>query len=73
VASPNTLTEGVTKVPKGCFQDFCHFWHLLTLGIWKNTPKAYSGPALQSRGFRPLSLSYVGGRLLINLCRSVSP
>jgi hypothetical protein len=35
VVSPGTLTYGVPKVPKGCSEGFCHFWHLLTLGISK--------------------------------------
>jgi hypothetical protein len=29
---PNTLTNGVPKVPKGCLRDFWHFWHCHTLG-----------------------------------------
>jgi len=33
VIIPNTLTVGVPKVPKGCSEGFCHFWHLLTLGF----------------------------------------
>jgi hypothetical protein len=33
VISPNTLTDGVTKVPKGCSEGFCHFCHLVTLGF----------------------------------------
>jgi hypothetical protein len=37
VVSPNTLTDGVTKVPKGCIMGFCHFWHLITLGFSRNT------------------------------------
>jgi hypothetical protein len=37
VVSPNTLTDGVPKVPEGCSRDFCHFWHLVTLGFSKNT------------------------------------
>jgi hypothetical protein len=32
----DTLTNGVTKVPKGCLGGFCHFWHLVTLGFSKN-------------------------------------
>jgi hypothetical protein len=28
--SPNTLTD---RVPKGCIEGFCHFWHLITLGF----------------------------------------
>jgi hypothetical protein len=36
VISPNTLTDGVTKVPKGCSEGFCHFWHLVTLGFSRN-------------------------------------
>jgi hypothetical protein len=28
-----TLTDGVPKVPKGCSEGFCHFWHLVTLGF----------------------------------------
>jgi hypothetical protein len=28
VISPDTLTNGVPKVPKGCSEGFCHFWHL---------------------------------------------
>jgi hypothetical protein len=35
--SPNTLTDGVPKVPKGCSEGFCHFWHLVTLGFSRNT------------------------------------
>ena len=27
------LTDGVTKVPKGCSEGFCHFCHPYTLGI----------------------------------------
>src|SRR5215212_5793756 len=30
---PNTLTYGVTKVPKGWSEGFWHFWHLDTLGF----------------------------------------
>jgi len=26
---PDTLTDGVPKVPKGWRRDFCHFWHCL--------------------------------------------
>jgi hypothetical protein len=37
VISPNTLTNGVTKVPKGGSEGFCHFWHLITLGFSRNT------------------------------------
>jgi hypothetical protein len=33
--SPNTLTDGVTKVTEGCLRGFWHFWHPLTLGILK--------------------------------------
>jgi hypothetical protein len=33
VVSPNTLTNGVPKVPEGCSEGFCHFWHLVTLGF----------------------------------------
>jgi hypothetical protein len=33
VVLPNVLPSGVPKVPKGCSEGFCHFWHLLTLGI----------------------------------------
>jgi hypothetical protein len=35
MVSPNVLTDGVPKVPKGCIMGFCHFWHLITLGVWK--------------------------------------
>jgi hypothetical protein len=28
--SPDTLTDGVTKVPKGCSEGFWHLWHCLT-------------------------------------------
>jgi hypothetical protein len=31
VISPNTLTDRVPKVPKGCSEGFCHYWHLITL------------------------------------------
>jgi hypothetical protein len=34
---PDALTEGVPKVPKGCFEGFWHFWHLVTLGSSRNT------------------------------------
>jgi hypothetical protein len=33
VVSPDTLTDGVPKVPKGCPEGFWHFWHPLTLGF----------------------------------------
>ena len=29
--SPKVLTDGVPKVPKGCSEGFCHFWHPVTL------------------------------------------
>src|SRR5215218_4106970 len=29
----STLTDGVPKVPKRDSEDFCHFWHLVTLGF----------------------------------------
>jgi hypothetical protein len=35
--SLDTLIDGVTKVPKGCSEGFCHFWHLATLGFSRNT------------------------------------
>jgi hypothetical protein len=31
VVSPNTQTDGLPKVPKGCSEGLCHFWHLITL------------------------------------------
>ncbi len=34
---PESLVDGVKKVPKGCSEGFCHFWHLLTSGIPKFT------------------------------------
>jgi hypothetical protein len=37
VVSPNTLTDGVPKVPKGCSEGFWHFWHLVTLRFSRNT------------------------------------
>jgi hypothetical protein len=37
VVLPNVLTNGVPKVPKGCSEGFCHFWHLVTLGFSRNT------------------------------------
>ena len=33
MVSPNTLADGVPKVPKGCSEGFCHFWHPVTLGF----------------------------------------
>ena len=27
MVSPNTLTNGVPKVPEGFSEGFCHFWH----------------------------------------------
>jgi hypothetical protein len=27
----NVLSDGVPKVPKVCFEGFCHFWHLMIL------------------------------------------
>jgi hypothetical protein len=36
VVSPNTQTDGMTKVPKGCSEGFYHFWHLVTLGFPEN-------------------------------------
>jgi hypothetical protein len=30
---PDAPTSEVTKVPKGCSEGFCHFWHLITLGF----------------------------------------
>ena len=30
-------TDEVPKVPKGCSEGFCHFWHLVTLGFSRNT------------------------------------
>ena len=38
MVSPNTLTDGVPKVPKGSSEGFWHFWHCLTLGT-SNEPK----------------------------------
>ena len=34
---PNVLTDGVTKVPKGCSEGFWHFCHLVSLGFSMNT------------------------------------
>jgi hypothetical protein len=33
VCFPKTLTDRVPKVPKGYFEGFWHYWHLLKLGI----------------------------------------
>ena len=32
-----TPTDGVPKVPKGCSEGFCHFWHPAGLRISKFT------------------------------------
>jgi hypothetical protein len=41
VVFPNVLPNGVPKVPKGCSEGFCHFWHLITLGFSRNTRTTY--------------------------------
>jgi hypothetical protein len=38
VVSPNTLTDGVPKVPEALGPPFWHFWHCLTLGT-SNKPQ----------------------------------
>jgi len=40
--SPNTLTDGVTKVPKGCRTGFWHFCHLITLEVFEKHTTAYA-------------------------------
>jgi hypothetical protein len=37
VASSNTPTDEVPKVPKALEAPFWHFWHLITLGFSKYT------------------------------------
>jgi hypothetical protein len=37
VITPNTLTVGVPKVPRGSSEGFCRYWHLITLGFSRNT------------------------------------
>jgi hypothetical protein len=32
VVLPIVLTDEVPKLPKGCSEGFCHFWHCLKLG-----------------------------------------
>ena len=64
---PNVLTDGVPKVPKGCSEGFCHFWHCLsliqgphfTLGVWECEAGLCGGSAcLMPRESVPNLLSY---------------
>jgi hypothetical protein len=32
VVSASTLIDRVPKVPEGCSEGFCHYWHLAELG-----------------------------------------
>jgi hypothetical protein len=47
---PEALTDGGPKVPKGCSEGFCHFWHLVTLGFSRNTRLHAQGRACSTRG-----------------------
>jgi hypothetical protein len=46
---PEALTDGGPKVPKGCSEGFCHFWHLVTLGFSRNTRLHAQGRACSTR------------------------
>jgi hypothetical protein len=53
VISPNTLTEGVPKVPKGCSEGFCHFRPLVYLRVLEKIllqqPQAKQNGSVQMR------------------------
>ena len=60
---PDTLTNGVTKVPEGCPEGFWHFCHLITLGFLRKP--GHSDPRRSRTGMPRYCLLFCRRNFLI--------